>query len=283
MGITDDPTRVASGGMLDEDGSIVGGTAVASGGMIEDTQEGAVVDAPTLSSVIDNEDQDSVTAVVVSDSEDYTIQLYYRLRYATSWTTGESRTGSGSIIQTGLTAGNWYEFYAAISDDDYVSGPSAVKTCKVIEASTTYDPPSAVIREYIADTLSLMTNPSDGLSWPMYIAVLPESDNSEIDAGAVFDTPGVGDGRISRTGEFIKHDGIQIMVRSNVYETGYNKIENIAKGIDEASYETVLRNDNEYTLLSATRTSPSLYLGHEAGTSRYHLFSVNFIVTIRKE
>jgi len=83
-------------------------------------------DAPTLS-VVDGGDADSAVASVTGTG---TIQLYYRLKTESDWTTGETRTGDGDITQTGLTASKWYEFYATATDGG-TSGPSSVETVHI--------------------------------------------------------------------------------------------------------------------------------------------------------
>jgi len=89
---------------------------------------------PSITSVTDDGNEDSVTVAVTGSG---TIQLYYRLVGATSWTTGQSRSGSGDITQTGLTAGSWYEFYATDTVDGFMSDPSGITTAMVIDSSLT--------------------------------------------------------------------------------------------------------------------------------------------------
>jgi hypothetical protein len=79
--------------------------------------------APTLVSVVDNGDQDAVTATITGSG---TIQLYYRIRGTSVWTTGLTRTDSGTIVQTGLTENNWYEFYATADQNGIESAPSGI-------------------------------------------------------------------------------------------------------------------------------------------------------------
>jgi hypothetical protein len=78
------------------------------------------MDAPVLVSVIDNGSGQATATVTGSD----TIRLYYRLVGSIAWTAGGSRTGSGTIVQTGLAVGVRYEFYA-VSEDPTLSEYSA--------------------------------------------------------------------------------------------------------------------------------------------------------------
>ena len=75
---------------------------------------------PTITNVVDDGNADSATVSITGTD---TIQLYYRQKSTTTWTAGLTRAGSGDIVQTGLIAGTWYEFYAT-SDDGTESAPS---------------------------------------------------------------------------------------------------------------------------------------------------------------
>jgi hypothetical protein len=83
--------------------------------------------APVITGVIDNGDQDSVTVSVTTTPGTNTVQLYYREKTTFAWTTGSTRTGSGDIIQTGLTAGIFYEMYCTAKNPNE-SAPSNVVT-----------------------------------------------------------------------------------------------------------------------------------------------------------
>lgn len=88
----------------------------------------AVGVAPAITSVVDDGNQDSATVSITGDG---TIQLYYRILGAASWTTGLTRTNSGDIVQTGLVTPNWYEFYATASPSGVESAPSNLVTAYI--------------------------------------------------------------------------------------------------------------------------------------------------------
>jgi hypothetical protein len=97
---------------------------------------GSQPDAPVLNSVVDDGNQDSATANVTGTG---TVRLYYRLRYAPTWTAGQTRSGSGDITQTGLTAGLRYEFFATDTVASVESHPSNVLVLKIEATGTTDD------------------------------------------------------------------------------------------------------------------------------------------------
>jgi len=105
--------------------------ALATGGVLYELTTPA---APVISAVADNGDQDGITVSVTGTG---TIQLYYRVKYTTAWTAGQSRSGSGDIAQTGLTAGKWYELYATDTVAGIESPPSGISTIKVVDSDDT--------------------------------------------------------------------------------------------------------------------------------------------------
>lgn len=94
----------------------------------------AIPAAPTISAVVDNGDESGITVTVGGSG---TIQLYYRLKSATTWTAGQSRSGTGDIIQSGLTAGSWYDLYITDTVNGIQSPPSKISTVRVLDGDDT--------------------------------------------------------------------------------------------------------------------------------------------------
>ncbi len=140
--------------------------------------------------------------------------------------------------------------------------------------------PASVIAEYIITTLTTMTKPTLNNDWPLYISLMPDGDEVETNLGAVYDTVGVNDPR-QMNGLVPEHPGIQIMIRSQNHEAGYAKIESIGNALDEVVRAQVFIGEKEFEIHNISRTSNIVSLGVERGTKRY-LFSLNYIVTIRK-
>jgi len=239
-------------------------------------------DTPIITDIIDG--GDGVSAVISITGAD-TIRLYYRLFCAENWTMGETRSGSGDITQTGLSSGRTYEFYCVADDGVLTSVPSNIMTQRIsgtaakdaaLETSVI-----SILAAYIINNLSLMTDPSDGNDWPLYISSMPDGDNIETNCGAIYDTAGVLDGKLS-SGEVIQHPGIQLRIRSDDYETGYAKIEAIALALDDVSWDTIVVGGNTYLLQNISRTTSVVPLGSERGYKRRFVFTVNFLITIRK-
>ena len=142
--------------------------------------------------------------------------------------------------------------------------------------------PASIMAAYIIENeIGSMTDPSDASDWPLYISHMPDGSNVKTNCGAIYDTTGVNDLR-SMTGESYPHPGIQLRIRSNNYETGYTKIEDIANALDEVLQGSVDIGDLEYEIQNVSRTSPIVSLGIEPGTRRRFSFTINFLCTLRE-
>ena len=145
--------------------------------------------APVLTGVVDGGDQDSATASVTTTPETNTVQLYYRQKSASSWATGLTREGSGDIVQTGLTGGVWYEFYAT-AKDPAESGPSALVSEFISAASGTATLKQAIYAILTGDdTVNTLLNggvtpggdPTEGTSSISYHAISMDGDKHTMD------------------------------------------------------------------------------------------------------
>lgn len=139
----------------------------------------------------------------------------------------------------------------------------------------------AILAYYIINTLSLMTAPSDESNWPLYISSMPDGDDVKVDCGSIYDTAGMLDGKLS-SGKVVVHPGIQLRIRSDDYEQGYAKIEAITLALDDVVRDTVTVSGDSYLLENVSRSTPIVPLGSERGYKRRFLFTVNFLITLKK-
>jgi len=100
------------------------------------TTNGTNPDAPVITGVVDNGDQDSFTASLTGMG---TITIYYRVRFADSWISGGTRAGSGDVTVTGLTEGYWYEVMATATTDSIESVSSNIVTVRVATSKETIE------------------------------------------------------------------------------------------------------------------------------------------------
>lgn len=164
--------------------------------------------------------------------------------------------------------------------------PVAIATGGIITAvgdAAFYFSPAQIMGAMMIDGLELMGRFSDGGDWPLFLSHLPEATKCVVNAGAIYDTSPVNEMK-NCDGEVVSHGGIQLLLRSDVYSTLWDKIQRIALSVEAQTNVSVdLGSGNIYTFISATRSSGPVSLGMERGTGRRFLASLNYLVTIRKE
>ncbi len=142
--------------------------------------------------------------------------------------------------------------------------------------------PASVIAEYIITTLELMTRPTLNNDWPLYTSLLPDGKNVKTNAGVIYDIAGVSDSR-QMNGLIPEHPGIQLRIRSRDYETGFAKIEAMASALDDlVTVATVIVGDETYEIYNVSRQINIIPSDEVKGTTRRYLFTLDFIVTIKK-
>lgn len=207
-----------------------------------------------------------------------------------------SRMGHESVSGTFEEVGNGqYVFHA--TEEDFggeeiigflITATNAVPLHLIIDLLEPYtatdyptDSPASVLATYMTG-VSLMTPPSAGEDWPLYISSLPDGDNIEDEVGAIFNTTPIKDGRDMKTGELTLHYGIEILIRALTEETGWSKCNEIAGNFDGLVNQDVSKDDTSYRIHNITRTGGINSLGYEDSTKRRRLFSMNFLISISK-
>ncbi len=141
--------------------------------------------------------------------------------------------------------------------------------------------PAVVLASYIIDqAIGSMTDPDNGSAWPLYTSFMPDT-GANTNCGAMYDTPGFKDGRLME-GAVIQHYGIQLKIRSDTHVAGYNKADAVAVALDAIANATITIGANEYQIYNVSRASPVISLGAEPGTKGRQLFTVNFLVSLKR-
>ena len=135
---------------------------------------------------------------------------------------------------------------------------------------------------FVINSLGKMTTPTDQDDWPLYCPHMPDGDDVETNCGVARDSPGTQDRRSIRSGEVPDHPGVQIRIRTNDYDAGYAKIEDVVLALDAVINETVVMGAASYLIQNVSRTSPIAYLGVEPGTKRRMFFTVNYLLTLKR-
>ncbi len=142
--------------------------------------------------------------------------------------------------------------------------------------------PAYILAQYLIDE-GLLTDPSESADWKMYTGSLPDGLLTDHNAVACIDTTPVKDGRIMG-GDPLFHHGIQLLLRSTDYNTGYAKASLLAEAFaavddDQVAIDSGL---NTYEIANVSQVSGVLVLGQEDGTKRREMFSVNFLATLKE-
>lgn len=103
--------------------------------------------APTLTMANDGTGT-SATATLAGDAG-ATHRLFYRKLPAAAWTTGLTRVGNGTIVQTGLTAGR-YEFIAVSDSAGVYTLPSSAAMLSVFATDSVATSPLENLRALVA-------------------------------------------------------------------------------------------------------------------------------------
>ena len=138
--------------------------------------------------------------------------------------------------------------------------------------------PADVMRWLLID-LGIGTAPEDEGSWPIQDSNEPDLPDNLI---TVYDTAGITDGRVQRTGETAEHKGFMVQIRSTDKPTAWAKAEAIKTAMDESILNLLVTVDtSEYVIYSVTRHSGPVSLGREPSTNRF-LFTINAVVSLRQ-
>ena len=138
--------------------------------------------------------------------------------------------------------------------------------------------PADIIRELCGILLHTDVAGSP-VTWPGYVGFLPDF---PAEAAGFYDEKGVDDGRLM-SGTKIEHDGIQIVIRSPVYQDGWNKAMDIALALDIQNNVSVdVVSDTEYIVVNVSRIGTVLSVGVDAKDGqRRHYFTINAKMTYR--
>jgi len=116
--------------------------------------------------------------------------------------------------------------------------------------------------------------------WGLFMGFLPDEPDTAV---CVYDTAGMLDGRMMRTGEKIEHPGIQIRVRGPVYKDAWTKANLIALALDTVQKNVVTTEEESYIVHNVSRTGAIIPVGVEdAGRVRRHHFTMNMILTLQR-
>lgn len=151
-----------------------------------------------------------------------------------------------------------------------------------IVATALLNSPAFILASYIrSEGIGSLTDPGDDNDWPLYVSYMPDSLSVKNDCGTLYDTSGFKDGRLMSS-KVIEHYGIQLRIRSRTANDGWSKAEEVSVILDTVSNDTIVIGANEYLIYNIKRMGPVISLGVEEGTKNRKLFTVNFLVTLKR-
>ena len=149
-------------------------------------------------------------------------------------------------------------------------------------------PTSKVVRQILIDGSlgqsggSVSGTTGSSSDWPIFASNTPDLPDNVV---VVKDTSGIQQGRITVDGSEVYRPGIQILVRCNDYDIGWEKIQRIAIYLDESVLRTTVTVGSTSHFVDAwSRASGPISIGKEsegrrletsAGTSKRYLFTLN--------
>lgn len=137
--------------------------------------------------------------------------------------------------------------------------------------------PADVIRQLLID--HGFGSDDDTGSWPIKTASEPTNPDDVI---TLYDTEGINQARTMADGARIIHHGFQVRVRGTDYDSGYEKANEIALGLDAAYKNTVHVGSNTYYVHAIKRRGDVLSLGTETEASARVLFTINATATMKQ-
>jgi len=135
--------------------------------------------------------------------------------------------------------------------------------------------PNEVVAEYIVGQ-ALLTRPSLGQNWPLYIGNLPDIAGVKNDIAVIFNTSGLLHGK-DMEGAQHQHYGFQLRFRSMLAKSGYDKAQTIVTALLAMHKETVsVESGESYSIQSFTQMSDIIPISVDEKGRMHH--TVNLIV-----
>lgn len=205
--------------------------------------------------------------------------------------TGANVVSAGTAFTKTATGTYAYSFTAPATDVFYTAYVKVVADSSTLyqelvfyvgETDTTILVPSAIIAKYVISTLAYFTAPSAQTTWPLYRSALPDGPNVEDNIAAVYDSPGYLQAK-DMGGSLTQRYGIQFMLRSTDYDTGYRKLATLLSAFESVHAVNVSIDTRTFSIENVSQSSSITTLGREKdSTKQRYLFSVNLLVTIKE-
>lgn len=228
-------------------------------------------------SVVDNGDG-TQTATISGGSSGASNVVYVQSFGSSSFSPTGSRTGNGTVALS-LAAGRYFAYVRSTMNDQVVAGYVIAFTVLAVSEAGLEHSPAYVLMRLMID-LGFGSNPLDQVDWPITVGQEPDKPDNCI---TFYNTSGELGGRSAVDGEFSQRPGIQIRVRSQTAVVGWTKIQDLQLAMDQNVRQTEFFIDStQYKVWMLSRKGTIFHLGTEIGASKRHIFTLNYVISLRK-
>lgn len=140
-----------------------------------------------------------------------------------------------------------------------------------------YAPSEILVALFVRQRIGTHPDDNVGPNWQTFAGRQPDEPDRII---TIRDTAPVIEGRIQRTGETIRHPGLQVEVRSDDYAIGWRKIQEIAEFCDTVKLTQVKMGKKRYQIDSLTTGIGPNFVGQD--TLKRLFFTHNLVSTIQE-
>jgi hypothetical protein len=163
-------------------------------------------------------------------------------------------------------------------------------TAGVFDISTSYTDdglgiqhsPSSILRKCMLDVETQLNISSEyNEDWYVYVSFTPDSSKSKQNIIALFDMIGKKEAKLSDN-TVVEYPGIEIYIRSNDYEDGFEKAKTIETFLDILENKLVEINGIAYTICNVERLAPIASLGRLENASYMYAFTLNILLNLKR-
>ena len=203
--------------------------------------------------------------------------------------TGEVVVAAGTVFTQTGTGKYSYTFTAPATNVFYTAYIQIVASGSTLYQelgfyvgidATTIMVPSAILADYCIGTLGVFTAVG-GTTWPLYHSCLPDGPNVLDNIVAIYDTSGYLQGKNMRR-VLDQRYGIQFMLRSIDYDTGYQKLASVLETFEAVHNADVVLGSQTFQIGNISQASAIGVLGIEPTTKQRYLFSANLLITLKE-
>jgi len=204
--------------------------------------------------------------------------------------TGVVVTAAGTAMVNSATGTYTYDFSAPVDSIFYTAYIKLVASGAIVYrevvfyvgiTSTTVIVPSAIIAQYVISTLGLFDSVGSNPTWPLYRSLLPDSSSIPDDIGAIYDTSPYTQGK-TMTGILDQRYGIQFMIRSRDYDTGFVKAKALLESLQSTTLVDEIIGGTTFRINNISSVTGVTLIGTEESSKQRYLFSVNLLTTIKE-